>query len=512
MKEKPTGTLPKNNPPKSKKNVDFDSQAALIVVHNNISMKNTPITNLDFVPTEKKRIPYVEADASSFVSPAIIPPPFSFAIAKEVTNITTITSDGKETTNTAMPGDFLLSGPSSEIYVVTPKNLAKLYEFRENPKTGDISIIPQPGKREVCRYEGEPTSIPAPWGGDPMPVLKGDYLVNGADGIYRVAAKEFADTYYTPEEYKVKEDFGEFVDKLEMEGKFVSGVAVGETGRLNTRELNENAMAVSILRTVDKIEGANGANLLLGMVSEVREKGPCALAFAGNRSITENSKFASEAKADMLEAVAVFPKKIGRELSSETPEPQLTEARNNPQLRRSIPTETNSGLGLYGMAVAAAVLEDKNAMAQTEGKPYILNGLAEKLSDAWAVRRMVADAHSTTDTKFDHMGGGAVATEKPENAKGILARLVRAMAAQPGFNQKHLDQIKTGCGGMDDLYTVISLAESTLNDKQPVFCVSQRPQPVPIEPVGEKSVGNMFGESGVHKKEHPKSTTHGESH
>ncbi len=108
--------------------------------------------------------------------------------------IETHTDDGKETTNTAKPGDYIFSGPSGELYVLKASKVKKMY-------TGEVggTLVPEQTPRQVARYEGKQIEFMAPWD-EPMVMKSGDYLVKEQDdsGYYRIAKKEFEQTY---EEY-----------------------------------------------------------------------------------------------------------------------------------------------------------------------------------------------------------------------------------------------------------------------------------------------------------------------
>jgi hypothetical protein len=103
-------------------------------------------------------------------------PAMSYTVSGEQRQVITVTSDGKETTNTAEPGDIIMSGPSKENYVVKAAKFPKLY-------SGDIGglVIPEQSPRMVAAYKGTKTvTFTAPWG-ESMILKPGDYLVK--DGI-----------------------------------------------------------------------------------------------------------------------------------------------------------------------------------------------------------------------------------------------------------------------------------------------------------------------------------------
>jgi len=116
--------------------------------------------------------------------------PFSYTVAKEPVKIDTITSDGKETTNEAKKDDVIISGPSDERYVLKENKFSQKYEG----KIGE-TVIPEQSKRQVAVYTGkESVSFKAPWG-EEMILKPNDYLVKDGNDYYRIAKKEFEQTY-----------------------------------------------------------------------------------------------------------------------------------------------------------------------------------------------------------------------------------------------------------------------------------------------------------------------------
>jgi hypothetical protein len=108
--------------------------------------------------------------------------------------VDTITSDGKETTNTAEAGDIMLSGPSQENYVIKGAKFGKLYQ-------GEIgsTVVPEQSPRQVAVYTApDAVQFTAPWG-ESMVIKPGDYLVRDGDaGYYRIAKAEYEQTYNQP--------------------------------------------------------------------------------------------------------------------------------------------------------------------------------------------------------------------------------------------------------------------------------------------------------------------------
>jgi len=109
------------------------------------------------------------------------------AVAGEV--IETITSDGKETTNTAKSGDYVVTNIGGEEYILSGDTLKKRYESLGNNRYQAI------GECKGIVYTGKPTQFMATWG-EAMVLKPGDMIVTG-DGkeVYRIAIKEFKETY-----------------------------------------------------------------------------------------------------------------------------------------------------------------------------------------------------------------------------------------------------------------------------------------------------------------------------
>jgi hypothetical protein len=149
---------------------------------------------LQFKPVTKKPVKYSnhgEVEDSSALEDM---EPMSFATATGDMEVVTITADGKETENTAVPGDIIMSGPSGEKYVVKAAKFEKLYT-----KQDDDTVIPEQSPRQVARYIGkDEVTFTAPWG-EQMVLKPGDYLVKDGEGFYRVAKKEYEATYNLPE-------------------------------------------------------------------------------------------------------------------------------------------------------------------------------------------------------------------------------------------------------------------------------------------------------------------------
>jgi len=108
------------------------------------------------------------------------------------TPITTVLTDGHvETTNTARVGDYIVTNPSGEQYVIGEEKFRSKYEAVE-------------GQAGRYRAKGAPiraiqidsdVSFKAPWGED-MHMRSGDFIVDAGNGDrYGIGQKEFNETY-----------------------------------------------------------------------------------------------------------------------------------------------------------------------------------------------------------------------------------------------------------------------------------------------------------------------------
>jgi len=152
---------------------------------------NSIASTLDFKPTHKqpKKYKFIEAGKPGQM------PPMTYTQAKETQRVVTVTSDGKETENTANPGDIIMSGPTKENYVLKFEKFQKLYD-------GELgqTVTPEQSPRMVAVYHGPDTvKFKASWGED-MILKPGDYLVKEPDdrGYYRIARQEYEETYNPP--------------------------------------------------------------------------------------------------------------------------------------------------------------------------------------------------------------------------------------------------------------------------------------------------------------------------
>lgn len=124
----------------------------------------------------------------------------------EETKVTSITSDGIETTNVGKPGDYLVENQtqSKEKYVVSREKFPSLYKLGRDLNEGWSEYTP---KGEVDAIELTATlmnelglpihfHIIADWGEDQY-VRAGDYIVApvGKNEVYRIGVREYEETY-----------------------------------------------------------------------------------------------------------------------------------------------------------------------------------------------------------------------------------------------------------------------------------------------------------------------------
>ena len=148
---------------------------------------NQIASTLQFKPVTKQKLVYKYIDGGK---PGSMPP-MTYTKSTVQQPVVTITTDGKETQNTADVGDIIFSGATGENYVIKAAKLPKLY----NGTVGG-DIYPEQSPRQVALYSGEPVTFKAPWGED-MVIKPGDYLVKDPanTGYYRIAKVEFEKTY-----------------------------------------------------------------------------------------------------------------------------------------------------------------------------------------------------------------------------------------------------------------------------------------------------------------------------
>jgi hypothetical protein len=128
---------------------------------------------------------------------------------EEEATIVTETSDGVETLNHAEAGDFLVKNQTTakEMYVVKADKFAQRYQwlrhaeagFEEYRPTGRVTALElSPERCAAMRLPAE-FQFEAPWG-EAMMAKAGDFIVSppAGDEVYRIARKEFFETYGTP--------------------------------------------------------------------------------------------------------------------------------------------------------------------------------------------------------------------------------------------------------------------------------------------------------------------------
>jgi hypothetical protein len=120
--------------------------------------------------------------------------------------IETITADGKETVNTADPGDYLVKNQTGaeEMYIVSPEKFGERYVFLHQAEdgfaayraTGEITALELTAPVLQELELPAPFHFEAPWG-EKMIAREGDYLATPPDQseVYRIARREFLETY-----------------------------------------------------------------------------------------------------------------------------------------------------------------------------------------------------------------------------------------------------------------------------------------------------------------------------
>lgn len=116
--------------------------------------------------------------------------------------IDTITSDGKETSNKAMKGDYIVTNMTTakEQYILSSEKLSKRYKLIEKYPDG-TERYKAIGSCKGIQFKGAKFNLPseiqfmASWK-EPMVLKDGDMIVT-TDGkeVYRIAKKEFTETY-----------------------------------------------------------------------------------------------------------------------------------------------------------------------------------------------------------------------------------------------------------------------------------------------------------------------------
>lgn len=126
--------------------------------------------------------------------------------AKEIERIATVTNDGLETTNQAKTGDYIVKNQTDagEEYVMSPSKFKDRYKYKKRSKAGYCEYEPkgriialEVNKSFLKKFKLENEFyFEAPWGSQ-MIAKEKDFLVCpiGGDEIYRIARKEFFETY-----------------------------------------------------------------------------------------------------------------------------------------------------------------------------------------------------------------------------------------------------------------------------------------------------------------------------
>ena len=118
--------------------------------------------------------------------------------AKPGETITTNTSDGKETVNTAKENDFVVKNATQtqEEYIINKEKLYSRYTKIED-KNPPWSKWKAKGKIKAIQYNGPNMQFIASWN-ENMTLKTGDILATplpNMNEIYRIAKKEFEETY-----------------------------------------------------------------------------------------------------------------------------------------------------------------------------------------------------------------------------------------------------------------------------------------------------------------------------
>ena len=120
---------------------------------------------------------------------------------EETPIVTILQDDTKETTNTAMPGDWIVTNPGGEQYVVSEEKFSKKYE--PAPKLGDSWYKPIGGVQRFMQIS-EDMDFECNWG--VQSIGAGGYInVTDLSNIFGVGADEFVTTY------KECDDEGNFI-------------------------------------------------------------------------------------------------------------------------------------------------------------------------------------------------------------------------------------------------------------------------------------------------------------
>lgn len=126
--------------------------------------------------------------------------------AKESERVATVTNDGLETTNRAKTGDYIVKNQTDagEEYVMSPSTFKDRYKYKKRSKSGYCEYEPkgriialEVNKSFLKKFKlGSEFYFEAAWG-EKMVTKENDFLVCplGGDEVYRIARKEFIETY-----------------------------------------------------------------------------------------------------------------------------------------------------------------------------------------------------------------------------------------------------------------------------------------------------------------------------
>ena len=109
--------------------------------------------------------------------------------------VVTYTKDGKETENTGQPGDYLVTNPGGEQYVVPKERFLGRYAKLETFDDTVNQLWKANGEIKAIVYQGEDFKFIAPWGEEM--ICKNNDILATTDGteVYRIGTPEFLQTY-----------------------------------------------------------------------------------------------------------------------------------------------------------------------------------------------------------------------------------------------------------------------------------------------------------------------------
>lgn len=118
-------------------------------------------------------------------------------VSKTPIKVITTINEKKETHNYASRGDYIVTGPLREQYVIKPDKFFLLYNVRDQVAEPRCII------RKVAKFSksiADKLKLPshisftAPWG-EEMVINTGDFIVKDKSGYYSIAASAFRQTY-----------------------------------------------------------------------------------------------------------------------------------------------------------------------------------------------------------------------------------------------------------------------------------------------------------------------------